>query len=104
MINLFLVVLFSFMAVLIWADLLAWFSMWVMVNYLTNEWKMSPFHAAGIVNISEGTAAILSVVFAFFVDAFMGNYWMLLLSSVSYTIVSRFYVYDYTTLVSYVTV
>ncbi|KAL8146523.1 protein NRT1/ PTR FAMILY 5.5 [Apium graveolens] len=73
-------------AVLIWADLLAWFAMWVMVTYLTNEWKISVIHAAGIVNISEGTAAILSVVFAFFVDAFMGNYYMLLLSSIAYTI------------------
>lgn len=76
------------MTVLIWADLLAWFAMWVMVTYLTNVWKISFIHAAGIVNISEGTAAILSVIFAFFVDAFMGNYSMLLLSSVAYTIVS----------------
>lgn len=73
-------------SVLIWADLLAWFAMWVMVTYLTNVWKISFVHAAGIVNISEGTAAILSVVFAFFVDAFMGNYSMLLLSSIAYTI------------------
>lgn len=80
------------MAVLIWADLLAWFAMWVMVTYLTNEWKISFFHAAGIVNISEGTAAILSVVFTFFVDAFMGNYTMLLLSSIAYTIVSSRYI------------
>ncbi|KAM7461022.1 hypothetical protein LguiA_029143 [Lonicera macranthoides] len=72
--------------VLMWADLLAGYAMWVMITYLTNVWKLSFTHAAGIVNIWGGIAMILPISFAFLVDSAMGNYLMLLLSSISYTI------------------
>ncbi|KAM7461451.1 hypothetical protein LguiA_029572 [Lonicera macranthoides] len=74
------------MAVLMWADLLAGYAMWVMIIYLTNVWKLSFTHAAGIVNVWGGIAMILPIGFAFLVDSAIGNYLMLLLSSISYTI------------------
>ncbi|KAM7526463.1 hypothetical protein LguiA_016365 [Lonicera macranthoides] len=72
--------------VLMWADMLAWYAMWVMITYLTNVWKLSYTHAAGIVNIWGGIAMILPIGFAFLVDSAIGNYIMLLLSSISYSI------------------
>ncbi|KAM7461464.1 hypothetical protein LguiA_029585 [Lonicera macranthoides] len=72
--------------VLMWADLLAGYAMWVMIIYLTNVWKLSFTHAAGIVNVWGGIAMILPIGFAFLVDSAIGNYLMLLLSSISYTI------------------
>ncbi|KAI3781656.1 hypothetical protein L2E82_11676 [Cichorium intybus] len=71
---------------LLWADLLAAFAMYVMVNYLINVWNLNTTHAAGIINIWNGMTAVLAIVFAFFVDAFMGDFYMLLLSSIAYTI------------------
>ncbi|KAL7613136.1 hypothetical protein Lser_V15G04860 [Lactuca serriola] len=73
---------------LVWADLLADFAMYVMMNYLTNVWNLNTTHAAGIINIWNGITPALAIVFAFIVDAFMGDYYMLLHSSISYTIVS----------------
>lgn len=70
------------------ADLLADFAMYVMVNYLTNVWNLNSTHAAGIINIWNGITPALTIVFAFVVDTFMGDYYMLLLSSTAYTIVS----------------
>lgn len=72
--------------VLLWADILAGFAMWVMVTYLTNVWKISFTHASGIVNIWGGISFLLPVPFAFLVDTLMGNYSMLLLSSIAYSI------------------
>lgn len=71
---------------LLWADLLAGYAMWVMMTYLTNVWKLSFTHAAGIVNIWGGIASILPIGLAFLVDTFMGNFSMLLISSMSYSI------------------
>ncbi|XP_023760067.1 protein NRT1/ PTR FAMILY 5.5 [Lactuca sativa] len=68
------------------ADLLADFAMYVMVNYLTNVWNLNSTHAAGIINIWNGITPALTIVFAFVVDTFMGDYYMLLLSSTAYTI------------------
>ncbi|KAI3771310.1 hypothetical protein L6452_02472 [Arctium lappa] len=71
---------------LIWADLLAAFAMYVMMNYLTNVWNLTTTHAAAIINIWNGVTPVLAIVFAFFVDAFIGNYYMLVLSSIAYSI------------------
>ncbi|KAJ9548775.1 hypothetical protein OSB04_021318 [Centaurea solstitialis] len=73
-------------AALVWADLLAAFAMYVMVNYLTNVWNLNTTHAAGIINIWNGLTPGLAIVFAFLVDAFMGDYYMLVLSSIAYSI------------------
>uniref|UniRef100_A0A5B7BGM8 Uncharacterized protein n=1 Tax=Davidia involucrata TaxID=16924 RepID=A0A5B7BGM8_DAVIN len=72
--------------VLVWADILAAYAMWVMMTYLTNVWKLNFTHAAGIINIWGGIALIMPISFAFLVDTLMGNYAMLLLSSIAYSI------------------
>ncbi|XP_059647155.1 protein NRT1/ PTR FAMILY 5.5-like [Cornus florida] len=72
--------------VLVWADILALYAMWVMMTYLTNVWKLNFTHAASIINIWGGLAFIMQIGFAFLVDTFMGNYAMLLVSSIAYSI------------------
>ncbi|KAK2966123.1 hypothetical protein RJ640_018376 [Escallonia rubra] len=74
------------MAVLLWADVFAGYVMWVMITYLTDVWKISFTHAAGIVNIWSGVAMIMPIGSAFLVDTLIGNYSMLLLSSIAYSI------------------
>lgn len=85
--NLLLIFFFPPSVVLVWADILAMYAVWVMMTYLTNVWKLNLTHAAAIVNVFNGAAAILPIGMAFLVDAFMGHYRMLLLSSVAYSIV-----------------
>ncbi|KAM1038172.1 hypothetical protein ACFX2C_032896 [Malus domestica] len=72
--------------VLMWADILAAYAMWMTMAYLTDAWKLSPTHAAGILNIFWGMVAIMPVGLQFLVDAFMGNFWMVLVSSFSYCV------------------
>ncbi|XP_050142235.1 protein NRT1/ PTR FAMILY 5.5 [Malus sylvestris] len=69
-----------------WADILAAYAMWMTMAYLTDVWKLSPTHAAGILNIFWGMVAIMPVGLPFLVDAFMGNFWMVLVSSFSYCV------------------
>ncbi|XP_076941227.1 protein NRT1/ PTR FAMILY 5.5-like [Bidens hawaiensis] len=71
---------------LIWADLLAAFAMYIMMTYLTNVWSLSTTHAAGIINIWNGITPILAIGLAFLVDAFMGDFYMLVVSSISYSV------------------
>ncbi|KAK9054974.1 hypothetical protein SSX86_026053 [Deinandra increscens subsp. villosa] len=71
---------------LAWVDILAEFAMYVMMTYLTNVWKLSTTHAAGIINIWNGITPVLASVFAFFVDAFMGDFYMLVVSSIAYNV------------------
>ncbi|XP_028064919.1 protein NRT1/ PTR FAMILY 5.5-like [Camellia sinensis] len=71
--------------VLIWADILAMYAMWMMMLYLTNVWKLNFTHAAAIINVFWGLMAIMVLPIQFLVDAFMGSYWMLLISSFSYS-------------------
>ncbi|GAV68519.1 PTR2 domain-containing protein [Cephalotus follicularis] len=70
---------------LIWADIVAWYAVWVMMTYLTNVWKLEVTHAAAIVNVFMGAAIIMPIGMAFMVDTFMGDYSMLLLSSLAYS-------------------
>jgi hypothetical protein len=44
-------------------------------------------HAATIVNVFNGVATIMPIGMSFLVDTFMGDYWMLLLSSIAYSFV-----------------
>ncbi|KAM0061219.1 putative proton-dependent oligopeptide transporter family, MFS transporter superfamily [Helianthus debilis subsp. tardiflorus] len=69
-----------------WADVLAAFAMFVMMNYLTNVWKLSTTHAAGIINIWNGITPVLAFAFAFFFDAFIGDFYMLVFSSIAYSV------------------
>ncbi|KAL3510825.1 hypothetical protein ACH5RR_030226 [Cinchona calisaya] len=70
--------------VLLWADMLAGYVMWIMPTYLTDVWKLGFTHAAGIMNVANGLSKVLPLVFFFIVDSGLGNYWMLLLSSLSF--------------------
>ncbi|CAI9780095.1 unnamed protein product [Fraxinus pennsylvanica] len=60
--------------------------MWVTQKYLTDAWKLSFTHAAGILNICRGLTIILPVGSIFLVDAFLGNYKMLTVSSIIYSV------------------
>ncbi|XP_042486391.1 protein NRT1/ PTR FAMILY 5.5 isoform X3 [Macadamia integrifolia] len=72
--------------VLIWADVLAAYALWVMQTYLTNVWKMSITNAAAIVNVFTGVSTLLPLALTFLMDTFFGNFWMLLFSSLSYCV------------------
>ncbi|KAK4582529.1 hypothetical protein RGQ29_025643 [Quercus rubra] len=71
--------------VLLWADMLTAYALFVMTPYLINVWKLNITRAAAIVNVFSGVATIMPIGMAFLVDAFMGDYWMLLLSSLAYS-------------------
>ena len=74
-------------AVLLWTDILAAYAVWVMMTNLTNVWRLNLTHAAAIVNMFTGAATIMPIVMAFLVNSFMGEFWMLLLSSLAYSFV-----------------
>ncbi|KAL7136278.1 hypothetical protein ABFS83_10G018800 [Erythranthe nasuta] len=71
--------------VLLWVDILAMYAMYVMMSYLTNVWKIGFTHATAIVNIFWGVVSLSPLFLSFIADTFTGNYWMLLLSSFSYS-------------------
>ncbi|KAL2500552.1 Protein NRT1/PTR FAMILY 5.5 [Forsythia ovata] len=71
--------------VLLWADILALYAMYIMMAYLTDVWKLSFTRAAAIVNVFWGVVGILPLLLQFIVDTVMGNYWMLLISSFAYS-------------------
>ncbi|KAH6827942.1 hypothetical protein C2S53_013410 [Perilla frutescens var. hirtella] len=71
---------------LLWADILVAYALFVMQNYLTDVWKLSLTHAAAILNFWNGLYRILPLFFLFFVDAFLGNFTLLVISSMSYTL------------------
>ncbi|KAG8377009.1 hypothetical protein BUALT_Bualt09G0123600 [Buddleja alternifolia] len=73
--------------VLLWVDILAIYAMYVMMAYLTNVWELGFTHAAAIVNIFWGVVMLSPLPLAYIVDTIMGNYLMLLLSSVAYSVV-----------------
>uniref|UniRef100_A0A2N9GXM9 Major facilitator superfamily (MFS) profile domain-containing protein n=1 Tax=Fagus sylvatica TaxID=28930 RepID=A0A2N9GXM9_FAGSY len=72
-------------SVLVWADILTGYAMFVMMPYLTNVWSLTITDAATIVNVFNGVATIMPIGMSFLVDTFMGDYWMLLLSSIAYS-------------------
>ncbi|KAL0340469.1 UNVERIFIED_CONTAM: protein NRT1/ PTR FAMILY 5.5 [Sesamum radiatum] len=79
--------LFSFVsldAAVLWADILAGYALWMLMIYLTDVWKLKLTHAAGIVNVFLGLVGVIPFVLQFIVDSFLGNFWILLASSLSY--------------------
>ncbi|KAL3826077.1 hypothetical protein ACJIZ3_022106 [Penstemon smallii] len=72
--------------VLLLVDVLAIYAMYIMMAYLTNVWKIGFTHAATIVNIFWGVVKVLPLFLKFIVDSITGNYWMLLISSFSYSV------------------
>ncbi|KAK9286572.1 hypothetical protein L1049_014971 [Liquidambar formosana] len=75
--------------VLVWADILAGCALWVMMPYTTDVWKLDYTHAAAIVNFFTGAASIMPIRMAFFVNAFMGDYLMLLLSGLAFSFIEE---------------
>lgn len=59
----------------------------MLVTYLTSVWKLNFTRAAEVVNLFYGAVAIMPVGMQLIVDAYIGNYWMTLLSSLAYTAV-----------------
>ncbi|KAL5570339.1 hypothetical protein UlMin_026914 [Ulmus minor] len=57
-----------------------------MVTYLTEVWKLTYTQASAIVNIFWGIVAILPFTLQYIVDTFMGNFWMVLISSFAYSL------------------
>lgn len=72
--------------VLLWVDILAIYAMYVMMAYLTNVWDISFTKAAAIVNVFWGFVTVSPLFLTFIVDTILGNYWMLLTSSVAYSV------------------
>lgn len=77
---------FKRIMVLLWADILAGYALWTLQTYLTDVWDLDVTHASGILNVSSGMAKAVPLLFAFIVDSFLGDYWMLVLSSIAYTV------------------
>ena len=75
------------MVILVWANILTAYALFVMMTYLTNVWSLNITHAAAIVNLFIGVAAIMPIGMTFLVNAFMGDYWILLLSSLAFSFV-----------------
>ncbi|KAH6761990.1 hypothetical protein C2S52_019423 [Perilla frutescens var. hirtella] len=71
---------------LLWADILVAYAFFGMQDYLTTVWKLSYTHAAGILNIWNGISMILPLFFLFLVDALLGNFTMLVISSIAYSV------------------
>ncbi|XP_011094983.1 protein NRT1/ PTR FAMILY 5.5 [Sesamum indicum] len=71
---------------LLWADILVGYAFFEMQNYLTDVWKLDLTHAAGILNIWTGLSMVLPAFFLFLVDARLGNFTMLVISSIAYTV------------------
>ncbi|XP_057537957.1 protein NRT1/ PTR FAMILY 5.5-like isoform X2 [Amaranthus tricolor] len=69
-----------------WADVFAYYVLWMMMVYLTDVWKLDFTHAAAIINIWRGSALVLPLLFVHLADAFLGNLCTLLLTSLSYTL------------------
>ena len=70
-----------------WVDILIAPALFMMMTYLTDVWKLDFTHAAAIVNVFSGVTTIMPIGMAFLAHAFMGDYWMLLLSSLAYSLV-----------------
>lgn len=69
-------------------NMFAGYILWLMMVYLTNVWKLELVHAAAIINVWMGLSKVLPVVFAHLADAFLGNFFVVLFSSLSSMIVS----------------
>ncbi|XP_010505421.1 PREDICTED: protein NRT1/ PTR FAMILY 5.5-like [Camelina sativa] len=76
----------SFLRVIVlsWAFTVAWFTLWMLMLYLTNEMKLKFTDAAAVVNVFAGVSAIGHLGMQFLVDAFIGHFWMLCLSTLAF--------------------
>ncbi|KAH6777719.1 hypothetical protein C2S51_009031 [Perilla frutescens var. frutescens] len=56
-----------------------------MQNYLTGVWKLGLTHAARILNIWNGIYRILPIFFLYLVNAFLGNFKLLVVTTIAYS-------------------
>ncbi|KAH6777728.1 hypothetical protein C2S53_013421 [Perilla frutescens var. hirtella] len=70
---------------LMWVDIVAVYAMYVMMAYLTNVWKLGFTRAAAIVNVFWGVVSIQPLPLTYLAETIIGNYWILLLSTFSYS-------------------
>lgn len=82
-----LLILFFHHSVLSWAFTVAWFTLWMLMIYLTKEMKLKFTDAAAIVNVFAGVSAVAHLGMQFLVDAFIGHFWMLCLSTLAFSFV-----------------
>lgn len=75
-------------AVLELAGRLAEYSLWSRMAYLTEFSGLDTSHAAAILNACKGVETLMPIGMAFLVDSFVGEYCMLLFSSLFYSFVS----------------
>ncbi|PQQ04925.1 hypothetical protein Pyn_06420 [Prunus yedoensis var. nudiflora] len=66
------------------ADIVAAYAIWTFVTYLTDVWDLSVTQAAGIFNLYYGIIKIMPLFTQYIVDAFLGNYRMLMISSYAF--------------------
>ncbi|KAL7095408.1 hypothetical protein ACP275_10G022000 [Erythranthe tilingii] len=76
---------FGRVMVLIWADQLAIYMIWLLMAYLTDVWKLGLTQAATIVNVFWGLYAVFPLLHAFLADTIVGNYWMIFISNISFS-------------------
>ncbi|GMN55190.1 hypothetical protein TIFTF001_024297 [Ficus carica] len=72
--------------VLRWANRLAGYVIWSLLQFLTKEWGISYSTATKIVNVFGGMLNFSPLIIRHILDAFTGNYLMVVLSSLSYSI------------------
>ncbi|KAJ8445495.1 hypothetical protein Cgig2_031308 [Carnegiea gigantea] len=60
--------------------------MWMMMIYLTDVWKLDYTHAAANINVWMGSVLLLLLPLSHLADAFLGNFCLFLLTTLSYTI------------------
>ncbi|KAL8517316.1 hypothetical protein ACS0TY_015522 [Phlomoides rotata] len=70
---------------LLWANTLVSNALFAMQTYLTDVWKLSFTHASGIMNIWGGISKVLPLLFLFIIDTLLGDFKMLVVSSISYS-------------------
>ncbi|XP_051131172.1 protein NRT1/ PTR FAMILY 5.5-like [Andrographis paniculata] len=71
--------------VLLWADILAVYSLYIMMTYLTDVWGVGFTHAAAIVNMFWGVVTVSPLFVGYVTETLLGNYLTLLLSSIAYS-------------------
>ncbi|KAK2970376.1 hypothetical protein RJ640_002464, partial [Escallonia rubra] len=58
----------------------------ILIIFFTKGWGLELFTAALVTNVQDGTTSILKIFMAYLSDAFIGNFWMLVISSVTYAL------------------
>ncbi|CAL5413747.1 unnamed protein product [Camellia sinensis] len=71
---------------LIYSKCVATYVLTTLVTFLTHVWKLKLKHAVAIMNIRGGAEGIMGLVEAALIDAYLGPAWMLLITSVLYSI------------------